>query len=64
MTDPTQEARLIDIHGVRELVPKHVSTIYRLMKSGKFPRQVKVGGSALWRYADIVAWVASLEASP
>lgn len=36
------------------------STIYSLMKKGKFPRPVKLTGKAVaWRESDIKAWMDS-----
>lgn len=37
------------------------ATIYRLIKSGKFPRPLSIGtGSVRWRQSDIIAWQQSL----
>jgi prophage regulatory protein len=37
------------------------ATIYRLIKSGKFPRPVSIGtGSVRWRQSDVIAWQQSL----
>ena len=37
------------------------ATIYRLMKSGKFPRPLSIGtGSVRWRQSDVSAWQARL----
>jgi prophage regulatory protein len=37
------------------------ASIYRLMKSGKFPHPVSLGtGSVRWRQSDITAWQQSL----
>jgi prophage regulatory protein len=40
------------------------AAIYRLMKSGKFPRPVSIGtGSVRWRQSDVIAWQQSLNLS-
>lgn len=40
------------------------ATIYRLIKSGKFPRPLSIGtGSVRWRQSDIIAWQHSLRPS-
>jgi prophage regulatory protein len=37
------------------------ATIYRLIKSGKFPRPLSIGtGSVRWRQSDVIAWQRSL----
>jgi prophage regulatory protein len=37
------------------------ASIYRLMKSGKFPHPVSLGtGSVRWKQSDVVAWQSSL----
>jgi prophage regulatory protein len=37
------------------------ATIYRLIKSGKFPRPLSIGtGSIRWRQSDVIAWQQSL----
>lgn len=40
------------------------ASIYRLIKSGKFPRPLSIGtGSVRWRQSDIIAWQRSLSPS-
>ena len=37
------------------------ATIYRLIKSGKFPRPLSIGtGSVRWRQSEVIAWQQSL----
>ncbi len=37
------------------------ATLYRLIKSGKFPRPVSIGtGAVRWKQSDIIAWQSSL----
>ncbi len=37
------------------------TTIYSLIKTGKFPKPVKLvgGGAVAWRSSDIAAWIAA-----
>lgn len=40
------------------------STIYAMLKNGKFPQSVKLGTRSVgWYEADIQSWLASLQAS-
>jgi prophage regulatory protein len=40
------------------------STIYEYIKSGTFPCPVKLGARAVgWRYADVLDWINSREAT-
>ena len=59
--------------GVDFLIPRKTveklsglsrATIYRLIKSGKFPRPLSIGtGSVRWRQSDIISWQRSLRPS-
>ena len=52
--------RLLRRREVEEVTGLPRSSIYRLMKSGDFPRQVSVGPSAVrWKESEITAWVDS-----
>ena len=52
--------RLLRRRQVEEITGLSPSSIYRLMKSGEFPRPVRVGRTAVrWRESDITAWVES-----
>lgn len=39
------------------------ATVYRREAAGTFPRHIATGGIAVWKKADVMAWVESLEAS-
>lgn len=46
---------------VEEMSGLSRATIYRLIKSGKFPRPLSIGtGSVRWRQSDVIAWQQSL----
>lgn len=48
--------RVIEITGLSR------STIYRLMETGEFPRQVAISRGAVgWRQSDIEKWIESRE---
>jgi prophage regulatory protein len=48
------------LHEVENLTGLKRSTIYRGVKSGEFPAQVKLGARAVgWRSTDIEAWANS-----
>ena len=52
--------RLLRRRQVEETTGLSRSSIYRLMKKGKFPLPVRVGPSAVrWRASDITAWLES-----
>ena len=52
---------LIPRKTVEKLSGLSRATIYRLIKSGKFPRPLSIGtGSVRWRQSDIISWQKSL----
>lgn len=52
----------IRIREVMSLTSLSRPTIYRLMKSGKFPKSVTIGSKTIaWREGDLLAWQASKE---
>lgn len=55
----------IRIKEVMSLTSLSRPTIYRLMKSGKFPKSVTIGSKTIaWRESDLIAWQASKGAAP
>jgi prophage regulatory protein len=53
--------RLLDKWAVEECTSLDITTIYRQMMSGRFPRPVRVGVRRVaWRASDIVAWQGGL----
>ena len=68
VTAQDQQRQIIDYLIPRKTVEKMSglsrATIYRLIKSGKFPRPLSIGiGSVRWRQSDIIAWQRSLSPS-
>ncbi len=64
-----QQSETVDFLIPRKTVEKlsglSRATIYRLLKTGKFPRPVSIGtGSVRWRQSDVIAWQNSLSLSP
>jgi prophage regulatory protein len=52
---------LLPLKTVEKLSGLSRATIYRLIKSGKFPRPLSIGtGSVRWRQSDVIAWQQSL----
>uniref|UniRef100_UPI004047D640 helix-turn-helix transcriptional regulator n=1 Tax=Aliarcobacter sp. TaxID=2321116 RepID=UPI004047D640 len=49
---------LLRLKKVKEYVPITTSSIYQKMAKGKFPKQVKIGGTAFWRMSDIQEYIA------
>lgn len=63
-----QQQQVVDYLIPRKTVEKlsglSRATIYRLIKSGKFPRPLSIGtGSVRWRQSDIISWQQSLRPS-
>ena len=55
---------LISRKTVEKLSGLSRATIYRLIKSGKFPRPLSIGtGAVRWRQSDVIAWQQSLSPS-
>ena len=50
--------KLVRLDTVLEMTTLSVSTIYRLMKKGKFPRQIKISErSTRWVLEEIYEWM-------
>jgi len=52
--------RLIKIQEVQEMVSFSRPKIYKLIQEKKFPKQLKEGGSSLWRLEDIINYIKNL----
>ena len=52
--------RLIKLEEVMHLVPLSRAKIYQMIKEKKFPKQLKEGGSSLWRLEDIINYIKNL----
>jgi len=67
-TAPAQQTEidyLLPRKAVEKMSGLSRATIYRLIKSGKFPRPLSIGtGSVRWRQSDVIAWQQSLDPTP
>ena len=52
------------INDLLELIPLGKSTIHRLIKQGKFPQPIKIGGSILWEREMLEDFFKSLHNDP
>ncbi len=53
---------IINRHEVERMTSLRKTTIYRLMKEGKFPKPLRLSTMRVaWRLKDIEAWIESLE---
>lgn len=61
-TRATNELKLLDKWKVEEITSLDITTIYRKIKVGDFPKPVRVGRRRVaWRESDIAAWQTRLE---
>jgi predicted DNA-binding transcriptional regulator AlpA len=49
--------------AVQAEVGLHKTTIYGLIRDGKFPRPIKIGDSSRWLSDELEAWINELAAS-
>lgn len=57
-----EKDRLLRISEVEQIVQLGKSTIYRLIKKGKFPKPLKVEGRASkWSYNELMQWIEELK---
>jgi prophage regulatory protein len=56
-TQDKQPIEFIRLPEVKKLTSLSTATIYRMAVSGKFPKQVKIGDSAVaWVKAEVLTW--------
>jgi prophage regulatory protein len=61
---PAKLDRLLDKWAVEALTSLDITTIYRKIKAGTFPKPVRVGKRRVaWRESDLVRWQNSLSVS-
>ena len=64
MTSETKHIdRLMKVKEVAKVTAMGVSTLYRLVQKGEFPRPVKRGRSSYWKESDVQRYIASLSSS-
>ena len=58
MGNKTTAEKLLMLSQVREIVPYSASHIWRLERSGQFPRRVRLGGNRVaWLQSEVNSWV-------
>jgi predicted DNA-binding transcriptional regulator AlpA len=57
---------LLDVAGVSNVTGLSIRTWWRLVSTGEAPAPLRIPGvrSTRWRYADVAAWVETLEQTP
>ena len=64
MDSNTTVEKLLMLSQVRDIVPYSASHIWRLERSGDFPRRVRLGGNRVaWLQSEVNSWVESKLAS-
>ena len=64
MDNKTKAEKLLVLSQVREIVPYSASHIWRLERSGQFPRRVRLGRNRVaWLQSEVISWVESKLAS-
>ncbi|MDV7143612.1 AlpA family phage regulatory protein [Tropicimonas sp. TH_r6] len=54
------EDQLVSIHTIVEALGRSKASVYRDIKRGAFPKQVKIGGSSRWRLSEVDRFIAGL----
>ena len=57
--EPERE-RLLKMKHVKEMFDCSHTHIYSLMAAGKFPKQRKLGETAVWRYSELAQHIANM----
>ncbi|MNJ68430.1 Prophage CP4-57 regulatory protein (AlpA) [compost metagenome] len=64
MTPANNIDRFLRIEEVVHIIGISRNTVYRRIKEGTFPKQVRIGpNSVAWRQSDISVWMSSLTPS-
>ncbi|WP_024692769.1 helix-turn-helix transcriptional regulator [Pseudomonas syringae] len=64
MTAAQNIDRLLRLDEVLHITGLGRNTVYRRIREGSFPKQVRIGpNSVAWRQSDIARWVKNLSAS-
>ena len=60
MDNSASVKKFIVLHQVQEQVPYSASHIWRLEKSGEFPKRIRLGGNRVaWLQSEVNSWVES-----
>jgi predicted DNA-binding transcriptional regulator AlpA len=52
--------RLMSRRELLDRVPVSYATIWKLMRSGEFPRSRRIGGKVVWVESEVEAWIDNL----
>ena len=52
-----QQDRLIRLPDVIDRVGLKRTAIYKMIKAGQFPKQVRLGVASLWSESEVAAWI-------
>ena len=58
-----RDAKLIRLPAVTQRVGMQRTAVYGLIKEGKFPHPLKLGGASVWVDVEITRWMESLVAA-
>ena len=58
MDSNTTFKKFIDLPKVQEIVPYSASHIWRLERSGEFPKRIRLGGNRVaWLQSEVESWI-------
>jgi predicted DNA-binding transcriptional regulator AlpA len=60
LPDPAQ--RLITVRQLTEPTARSRASLYRDVAASRLPQPIKIGASSRWRYDDVIACIAEMEA--
>jgi prophage regulatory protein len=60
---PQSARRLLPMPAVQAEVGLHKTTIYGLIRDGRFAKPIKIGDSSRWLSDELEAWINELAAS-
>ena len=64
MDSNTTAEKFLMLSQVRDIVPYSASHLWRLERSGQFPRRVRLGGNRVaWLQSEVNSWIESKLAS-
>lgn len=54
------DRKLLRLPQVQELFPMSVTTIYKLIREGEFPRPIKIGRNSFWKQTEVEDYLSSV----
>lgn len=52
-----QQDRLIRLPDVMDRVGLKRTAIYKMIKAGQFPKQIRLGVASVWAESEVAAWI-------